>query len=94
MVGMVEMQLGKSGLSENFIESLRKSFKRHENVKISLLPSFSRDREKIAETADNIISSLNDSRHVYKHRIIGFRINIFRIKKKSVTKQKSKEIKN
>ena len=91
---MVEMQLGKSGLSENFIESLRKSFKRHENVKISLLKSFSRDREKITETADKITSSLNDSKHIYKHRIIGFTINIFRIKKKSVTKQKSKEVKN
>ena len=87
-MAMVDMQLGKAGLTENFIDTLRKSFKRHENVKISLLKSFSRDKEKILETADKITSSLNDEKHIYKHRIIGFTINLFRIKKKSLTKHK------
>jgi RNA-binding protein YhbY len=91
MAGMVEMQLGKSELSENFMDSLRKSFKRHENVKISLLKSFSRDKGKVLETADKIVSGLNDSKHIYKHRIIGFKINLFRIKKKSALKHQNKK---
>ena len=35
----VEMQLGKNGLTDNFIQTLKFNFERHDNVRISVLKS-------------------------------------------------------
>ena len=79
---MVQMQLGKAGLSENFIETLRKSFKRHENIKIALLKTCSRDREEIEEIAKEICSKLGNEKQVFKYKILGFTIFLKRCKRK------------
>jgi len=78
---MVNMQLGKAGLTENFIETLKATFKRHENVKISLLPSFSREREKVVETAEQLVSSLDEKKFKYPYKIIGFTIILLKRRK-------------
>ena len=79
---MVSMQIGKSGLTPQFIEALRATFKRQDNVKISLLKSFSREREKVMETAETLVSSLNDKKFRYHYKIIGFTIILLRRKQK------------
>jgi len=71
--GLVTFQLGKQGLSENFIDTLRKSFKNRDNVKISVLKSFSRDRDEVRGTADLICEKLGGN---YTSKIIGFTISI------------------
>ncbi len=68
-----KLQLGKQGLTENFIESLRKTFKNRELVRISLLKSYSRDREKLRDTADKLCEQLSDIGN-FKQAIIGFTI--------------------
>jgi len=80
MKGMAKFQIGKSGLSEDFIEALRKTFKNRKIVKISLLKSFSRDREKARETADKICSELKDIGK-FKYKIIGFTIMLIKWRK-------------
>lgn len=71
---MTLMNLGKRGITPEFLETLRTTFKKREIVKISLLKSFSRDREEIKQAADKIAGSLKDDRFKYIYRIIGFTI--------------------
>jgi len=67
------IQIGKNGVTENFIESLKNQLKTHGNVRISLLKSFTRDRKKLKEYSEEIIEILGKN---YTSRIIGFKIII------------------
>lgn len=68
---MGNVQLGKQGVTENFIETLRHYFKSHENVKISVLKSATRDREELKKNSEEILDGLGKN---YTARIIGFTI--------------------
>ena len=72
---MVTFQLGKNGLSEGFIDLIRKSFKRHENVKISLLKSYSRDKEQIIKDAESICNELG-----CRYKLLGYTLMLKREK--------------
>ena len=67
----MQLQLGKNGLTENFFENLKKSFKKNKNVRISVLKSACRNREEIKEIKDKILNKLGEN---YSGRIIGFTI--------------------
>ncbi len=67
------MQLGKKGMTENFIESLRKAFNTRENVKVTVLKSATRDRQELREIADKLVSKLGKN---FTYRIVGFTIFI------------------
>jgi RNA-binding protein YhbY len=69
----VEMQLGKNGLTDNFIQTLKFNFERHDNVRISILKSAGHEREKIKEYSEKILDKLGDN---YTARLIGFKIII------------------
>ena len=73
----IYMQLGKHGLSKDFIETLRKNFKRHETVKISLLKNYSRDKDKITEDAEKIRAELG-----CKYKLLGYTLILKRQKQK------------
>lgn len=64
-------QIGKQGITENFINSLKNQFKAHDNVRVSALKSFTRDRKKIKECSEKIIEELGKN---YTYRLIGFTI--------------------
>ncbi|MDP2628466.1 MAG: YhbY family RNA-binding protein [Nanoarchaeota archaeon] len=68
-----KIQLGKQGLTENFIGSLRNIFKTHENVKISVLKSAGHDKKKVKEYSEKILEKLGKK---YTARNIGFTISI------------------
>lgn len=72
----VKFQLGKNKLTGTFIDAVRKSFKRHKIVKISLLPSYSRDKEIIRSDAEKICKELSSDGKTYKHRLIGYTLII------------------
>lgn len=76
-----EMQLGKNGITENFIETLKSYFQNHESVKISVLKSAGHDKEKIRKYADEILESLGKN---YTARIIGFKIVLKKWRKSKV----------
>jgi len=74
---LIETQLGKQGVTENFIETLKNHFKKNNHVKISVLksarPDGSEGKKKVQEYADKILDGLGKN---YNARVIGFTINL------------------
>lgn len=77
-----KIQLGKNGVTENFVESLRKTFKNRDLVRISLLKTYSRDREELKKTAVELCEKLSDIGN-FKYTIIGFTIILIKWRKKN-----------
>ena len=71
MLPISQVQLGKNGVTDNFIETLKSHFKNHKNVKISVLRSSK--RENIKEKAEEIVKKLGKN---YIAKTIGFTINL------------------
>lgn len=71
MIRQSEIQIGKNGLTENFIESLKNNFKTHTSIRISVLKSAGHEKEKVREMAEKILGELGRN---YTARIIGFTI--------------------
>ncbi len=68
---LCEMQIGKNGVSENLIETLKTAFKNYENIKIHVLKSAGHNKEKVREYSSEILSKLGKN---YTSKIIGFTI--------------------
>ncbi len=77
MKTLIKIQLGKQGITENFIETLKSNFKNHYNVRISVLKNvLSEDenkKEKIKEFSEIILEKLGMN---YTSKIVGFTINV------------------
>lgn len=65
------IQLGKKSLTDNFIGTLKDHFKKHQNVKISILKSLTRDKKELREISERILDSLGKN---YTSKIIGYTI--------------------
>jgi len=68
---LVEMQIGKNGLTDNFIQTLKCNFQTHDNVRISVLKSAGHEKEKIKEYSEKILENLGKN---YTAKLIGFKI--------------------
>ncbi len=66
-----QMQLGKQGITENFINNLKNQFKSSQVMKIYVLKSATRDREEIIEIKNELLKNLGKN---FTGRIIGFTI--------------------
>lgn len=66
-----QLQLGKQGVTDNFIKTLKTYFKNHKNVKISVLKNAG--RENIKKYSEELLGELGKN---YTVKIIGFTINI------------------
>jgi len=67
----IEMQLGKNGITENFIQTLKRYFENHEQVKISVLKSARENREDMKKHSEEILDKLGKN---YTAKLIGFKI--------------------
>lgn len=65
------MQLGKQGITENFINNLKNQFKNSQVIKIYVLKSASRDKEQIKKFRDELLEKLGKN---FTGKIIGFTI--------------------
>ncbi len=65
------MQIGQKGLTDEFIENLKKAFNNVENVRINLLKSAGHDKSKVKQYSDEILEKLGRK---YTAKIIGFTI--------------------
>ena len=66
---IIKIQLGKKGLTENFISTLSSAFKTHEVVKIAV----HQHKEETTQMAEEIVNKLGNK---YTYKIIGFTIII------------------
>ncbi len=66
-----KFQIGKNGLTEGTIKSLNQDLKTHNQVRITLLKSVERNRDKIRILAENIIKKIN---YNCNYKILGFTI--------------------
>jgi RNA-binding protein YhbY len=66
-----QVQLGKNGITENFIESLKNCFRNTQNVKIPVLKSAGHDKEQVKQYTEQILEALGKN---YTAKIIGFTI--------------------
>ena len=64
-------QIGKNGVSENFLTHLKNAFRDRENVRVVLLKSAGHDKESAQKIAEDIVKNLGRN---YTAKIIGFTI--------------------
>lgn len=67
-----DIQLGKSGITENFISTLKSHFNKHKNVKVHVLKSAGHDKENMKKYAEAIVEKLGKEH--YTAKVIGFSI--------------------
>ncbi len=72
------VQLGKNGITENFIESLRAQFNNLSTVKVNVLKNAGHDKKNVKEVAEKLVDALGKN---YTFRVIGFTISIKKWKK-------------
>ena len=73
-----QIQLGKQGVTDSFIENLKVYFKNFQIIRISVLKSAGHDKKKVKEYTNIILDKLGKN---YKSRIIGFTIVVMKFKK-------------
>ena len=76
---IIQIQLGKNGVTENFIETLKNHFKKNKSIRISVLKS-ARENGKgdVKKYADEIVSKLGKN---YASKTIGFVIIVKKFRK-------------
>ncbi|HLC87242.1 MAG TPA: YhbY family RNA-binding protein [Candidatus Nanoarchaeia archaeon] len=76
------VQLGKQGITDNFIDTLKNHLKNHQNIKISVLksarPEGREGKKKVQEYTDKILEKLGPN---YSSKVIGFTIAIKKLRK-------------
>ena len=84
MAIFANFQIGKTGLSDEFIGALKNAFKTHKTVKVSFLKSSTRDKEEIKVMAGKICQKLEDKEFRYDFTHIGFKATVRRFRKKKL----------
>ncbi len=65
------LQLGKAGLTENFLQTLKTRFDKHRTIKVSVLKSAGREKKQIKEYSEKILEELGEK---FTSKVIGFTI--------------------
>ena len=81
---MLKIQLGKNGVTQGFVESLIKIFKKRDLVKISVFKSLTRDKKAIKDIAIQLKEELKKStKKDYAIRVVGFTIVLRKLRIKN-----------
>lgn len=84
MPGIVETQIGKNGITDNFIYTLENNFKDHKTVRISVLKSArgegAESKKIVKNCAEELLNKLQGN---YNSKIIGFTIIMKKMKNRS-----------
>lgn len=73
MVNLIKLNLGKKGLTPEFIENLKKLFANVEHARISMLKSSTRDKEEAKKWAEEIVNGLGKN---FTYKLIGYTLVI------------------
>ena len=74
----MKLQIGKKGLTEEFINQAKDLFKKEKNVRISMLKSATRDKAEAKQIADKLVAALGPN---YRYILVGYTIIVKRGKK-------------
>ena len=74
-----EIQIGKNGITSNFIETLKAHFKNVRTVKISVLKSARENREDVKKLSNELLEKMGP---YYTSKVIGFKIVLKKWRKK------------
>lgn len=85
MISESKFQIGKNELTEGVINSLNQDLKTHNRVRIIVLKSTVRDKEKIKLIAEDIRQKVN---YNCKYKILGFTIILRRQSSKEKNRNK------
>lgn len=70
-----QLQLGKQGITENFIKTLKSHFTKYKNVRISVLASARGEgkegKKQVKEYSEKILEELGEN---YTAKVLGFKI--------------------
>jgi len=72
------LQIGKNGLSEAFIEQVRKLFEKEKVVKISILKSACRNKKDAEKMAQDLVSALGNK---FDYKLVGYVITVIKFRK-------------
>lgn len=75
---VAKIQIGKQGVTDGLIISLKNSFKSSKNVRVSVLKSCCRDREELREIEAEILKRLGPN---FSSRVIGYTIALKKLRK-------------
>jgi RNA-binding protein YhbY len=80
MTSRIEIQLGKKGLTPEFLGNLKKRFEKPgvKNIKISVLQSARKSKADVKNYAEDIIKFLGNK---FTYRTIGFSIFVLKMRK-------------
>ena len=75
-----KFQIGKNGLTDEFVEQLRNYFEKSgaEIVKVEILKSACRDKEHAREIGDKLIEGLGNK---FDYKLIGYVLTVMRFRK-------------
>ena len=73
-----KLQLGKNGLTPEFIEQVQTTFKKEKILKITILKSACRDKAEAKEIADKLMDVLGKK---YKYKLIGYVLTVMKFRK-------------
>jgi RNA-binding protein YhbY len=74
----VQLQIGKNGLTDSFVEQVRRISASEERMKITILKSACRDKEEAKTMCDNLVEKLGKN---YTYKLIGYVCTLFRFRK-------------
>jgi RNA-binding protein YhbY len=73
-----KLQIGKNGLTPEFIEQVKTIFTNEKVVKVSILKSACRDKVDAKKIADELVDALGKQ---YDYKLVGYVISIVKFRK-------------
>jgi RNA-binding protein YhbY len=73
-----KIQLGKNGLTSEFIEQVKTIFKNDKMIKITILKSACRDKTEARALAEELMQALGKK---YKYKMIGYVLTVMKFRK-------------
>ncbi len=67
----MNFQIGKNGITDGTLSSLRMAFKTHKSVRISILQNFAPTKDKVRMIGDELVLALGEG---YRYTSVGFTI--------------------
>lgn len=80
---LIKLQIGKKGLTEEFLQDLKAKFEVADNIRVSILPSATRDRIEAKKWVTTILDSLGPK---FRANLIGYTIALRKLRKDRVGK--------